>query len=93
MADLDELAASLRSAVQSIESAQSSGSLTIDRGGEAIRILGAVTDGSANDHVANAYAALAEANDQVETAIANLVIAKDEVMAYAAGRGLAVGGS
>ena len=86
--NLGSLAAALAGAVHSIEAAQSSCSITIGRGGDALQRLAAVTDGSRNDNIAQAYGALAFAADNIEQAIANYVLAKDKVLAFAAERGL-----
>lgn len=89
-ANLEALGASLMAVIREIAKAQSSANTTIDRGGEAIRLLGMVSDGSSNELLSNALANLSTANDDIETAIGKHIMAVELVADYARARGLTV---
>lgn len=88
MAGLDELGTAMRAAAQRIEAAQSAVNIARDRTGDALRNVGSVSDGSSNDMLSDALAALATADDLAETMLGNLVNAAGSIEAYVAGRGI-----
>lgn len=88
MAGLEELGSAMRAAVERIEAAQSAVNVSRDRVGDALRYVGSVSDGSGNDMLSDALAALATADDTAETMLGCLVSARESVEAYIGGRAL-----
>jgi hypothetical protein len=88
VSSLDELRASLLQAINRIEEAQSSAGVTRDRGDEALRLTGAVTDGSDSPLVATAIENVAAADAALEEVLGMYVVAAEQIRIYMAQKNL-----
>ena len=82
MSSLEGLGASLNAAIEELGKAQSSASVTRDRGDEALRLLAQVSDGSDNALLSAALANIAVADDALQEILGMYVMSVEQIEQY-----------